>query len=148
MQIEYPAERQHSQHLRGEKGVGHRHAELTAAHPVIIILGVCTHFVYKTGIGFLPLIERLDDLNSVYIEHGAYEVSAERREQPRRICREYIFPGKQQHDHFCGCKIRHHAAGHAEYSENNGCDKPAMFILAQFPDALDRASIFHFESLL
>lgn len=74
-----------------------------------------------------------------------YPLSAE---SSHGVYAECFFPGKQQHDHFCGCEIRHHAAEHAEYSENNGCDKPAMFILAQFPDALDRALIFHFESLL
>ena len=61
MRVEYPAQRQNCEHLRREESIGHRHAELAAAHPVVVILRVCTDFIRKARIGLLALIECLDD---------------------------------------------------------------------------------------
>ena len=72
VQIEQPAHGQHRQHLRREKGVGHGHTQLTAPHPVVIILCIGPHLVDQTAVGLFALIERLDDLDAVdVLDHRA-----------------------------------------------------------------------------
>ena len=59
MCVKQPAEGENGEHLRREEGICHRHAQLTAAHPVIIILGIGTHFIRQTGVGLFPWLNAL-----------------------------------------------------------------------------------------
>ena len=72
VRVEQPAEREHRQHLGREEGIGHRHAELAAAHPVVIVLCIGLHLLGQPGVGSPPLVERLDDLDAVdVLDHRA-----------------------------------------------------------------------------
>ena len=72
VQVKEPADGQHRQHLRREKGVSHGHAKLAALHPVEIILGVGADLVGQPGVGFLSLIKCLNDLDAVdVLDHSA-----------------------------------------------------------------------------
>lgn len=71
VRVEQPAEGKYCEHLRREEGVSHGHSELTAAHPIIVILRVCANLVRELGVGGFALIERFDDLDAVYVlDHG------------------------------------------------------------------------------
>ena len=72
MCVKQPAEGENGEHLRRKEGICHRHAQLTAAHPVIIILGIGTHFIRQTGVGLFPLVKCLDNLDTVdVLDHSA-----------------------------------------------------------------------------
>ena len=82
------------------------------------------------------------------VQHRAQQIAAQRREQPGSIGVQRLFPGQQQRDDLCRCKIRHHAAYRAEHRQHNGCDEPAVLCFSPLPDAPYRALLFHSESLL
>ena len=83
--VKHPAQQQDGEHLRGEECVGHRHIQLAAAHPVVIILRVGLHLVHQPGIGRPALVERLDDLNAVYVlDHGGIAAAKGKRAEIQR----------------------------------------------------------------
>ena len=65
--VEYPSERKNRKHLRGEESVCKRHTELTAAHPIIVILCVGSRLVRQLVVRLFALVVRLYYLNAVYV---------------------------------------------------------------------------------
>lgn len=72
MSVKQPAKWQNGQHLSREKGISHRHTELTAAHPIVIILRVRANLVCQLGIRGFALVKGFYNLNAVYVlNHSA-----------------------------------------------------------------------------
>ena len=67
--IQEPAHRQNGDHGGGGDGLRQGDGQLAAFHPVVEVGGVGFHAVGKTGVGLLPLIEGLDDLNAADVLH-------------------------------------------------------------------------------
>ena len=93
MHIEQEAERKNSQHLCREKGIGKRHSELAALHPVVVVRSVGAYLVDKARIGLFALIIRFDDLDIVYVfDYSAAHLAC-------RLDSALIILGIAAHDH-------------------------------------------------
>ena len=67
--VQEPAHRKNGDHGGGGDGLGQGDGQLAALHPVVEVGGVGLYAVGKTGVGLLPLIEGLYDLNAADVLH-------------------------------------------------------------------------------